>query len=56
LAKAYVERINWTKGIDQKTGKPVDYDPNGDIQVYSGIRVGLSSSGEPCAWPACARA
>jgi alcohol dehydrogenase (cytochrome c) len=36
LAKPYVERINWTKGIDQKTGKPVDYDPNRDVQVYSG--------------------
>jgi alcohol dehydrogenase (cytochrome c) len=36
MAKPYVERINWTKGIDQKTGKPVDYDPNRDVQVYSG--------------------
>jgi alcohol dehydrogenase (cytochrome c) len=36
LAKPYVSRINWTKGIDPKTGKPVDYDPNLDIQVYSG--------------------
>jgi alcohol dehydrogenase (cytochrome c) len=36
MAKPYVERINWTAGIDQKTGKPVDYDPNRDIQVYSG--------------------
>jgi len=36
LAKPYVERLNWTKGIDQKTGKPVDYDPNRDVQVYSG--------------------
>jgi alcohol dehydrogenase (cytochrome c) len=36
LAKPYVERINWTKGIDQKTGKPLDYDPKLDIQVYSG--------------------
>ena len=36
LAKPYVDNINWTKGIDQKTGKPVDYDPNKDIQVYSG--------------------
>ena len=36
LAKPYVENINWTKGIDQKTGKPVDYDPNRDVQVYSG--------------------
>jgi alcohol dehydrogenase (cytochrome c) len=36
LAKPYLETINWTKGIDQKTGMPVDYDPNRDIQVYSG--------------------
>jgi alcohol dehydrogenase (cytochrome c) len=35
MAKPYVQRINWTAGIDQKTGKPVDYDPNRDIQVYS---------------------
>ena len=36
LAKPYVENINWTSGIDQKTGKPLDYDPSKDIQVYSG--------------------
>src|SRR5260370_42377761 len=36
LAKPYLETINWTKGIDQKTGLPVDYDPNRDVQVYSG--------------------
>src|SRR5258707_6407290 len=36
LAKPYVEKITWTKGIDQKTGKPVDYDPTRDLQVYSG--------------------
>jgi alcohol dehydrogenase (cytochrome c) len=36
LAKPYVQRINWTKGIDQKTGKPVDYDPARDVQAYSG--------------------
>jgi alcohol dehydrogenase (cytochrome c) len=35
FAKAYMEQT-WTKGIDQKTGKPVDYDPAKDIQVYSG--------------------
>jgi alcohol dehydrogenase (cytochrome c) len=23
----YMEAINWTKGIDQKTGLPIDYDP-----------------------------
>jgi alcohol dehydrogenase (cytochrome c) len=35
LAKPYASTITWTKGIDQKTGLPVDYDPNRDIQVYS---------------------
>jgi alcohol dehydrogenase (cytochrome c) len=34
MARPYME-VNWTKGIDQKTGKPVDYDPAKDIQVYS---------------------
>jgi alcohol dehydrogenase (cytochrome c) len=36
LAKPYVE-VNWTKGIDQKTGKPIDYDPGKDIQSYAGV-------------------
>ena len=26
LAKPYMSNINWTSGIDQKTGRPVDYD------------------------------
>lgn len=38
LAKPYLENILWTKGIDQKTGKPVDYDPKLDLQVYSGVQ------------------
>ena len=36
MAKPYME-VNWTKGIDQKTGKPVDYDPSKDIQTYAGV-------------------
>jgi alcohol dehydrogenase (cytochrome c) len=44
LAKPYTE-VNWTKGIDQKTGKPVDYDPSKDIQTYAG--VGNLNPGEP---------
>src|SRR5712671_4926592 len=44
LAKPYVE-VNWTKGIDQKTGKPLDYDPSKDIQTYAG--VGNLTPGEP---------
>jgi len=35
MAKPYMDNVNWTKGIDQKTGKPLDYDPTKDIQVYS---------------------
>jgi alcohol dehydrogenase (cytochrome c) len=36
LAKPYVDNVTWTRGIDQKTGLPVDYDPTKDIQAYSG--------------------
>jgi alcohol dehydrogenase (cytochrome c) len=36
LAKPYLDNINWTKGIDQKTGRPIDYVPGADIQLYSG--------------------
>jgi alcohol dehydrogenase (cytochrome c) len=36
LAKPYMT-VNWTKGIDQKTGKPLDYDAGKDIQTYAGI-------------------
>jgi alcohol dehydrogenase (cytochrome c) len=38
FAKPYAETITWTRGIDQKTGLPLDYDPTKDIQVYSGIQ------------------
>jgi alcohol dehydrogenase (cytochrome c) len=34
-AVQYVKEVTWTKGIDQKTGKPVDYDPAKDYQVYA---------------------
>ncbi|HMA74681.1 MAG TPA: PQQ-binding-like beta-propeller repeat protein [Xanthobacteraceae bacterium] len=44
LAKPYME-VNWTKGIDQKTGKPLDYDATKDIQTYAGI--GNVVPGEP---------
>jgi alcohol dehydrogenase (cytochrome c) len=36
-AKPYMDDVNWTKGIDQKTGKPLDYDPAKDIQTYTGV-------------------
>jgi alcohol dehydrogenase (cytochrome c) len=60
LAKPYME-VNWTKGIDQKTGKPLDYDPAKDIQTYAGVgnlvpgealkRVCPSQAGGNNYWP-----
>jgi alcohol dehydrogenase (cytochrome c) len=34
-AVQYAAKVNWTKGIDPKTGKPLDYDPGKDIQTYN---------------------
>src|SRR5262249_30245621 len=34
-AVQYVKDVTWTKGIDAKTGKPVDYDPGKDLQTYA---------------------
>jgi alcohol dehydrogenase (cytochrome c) len=36
MVKPYLDNINWTKGIDPKTGRPVDYDPSKDVQTYAG--------------------
>ena len=36
-ADQYQEQVTWTKGIDPKSGKPVDYDPNRDVQLYAGV-------------------
>jgi hypothetical protein len=44
-----MEAINWTKGIDQKTGLPIDYDPKKDIQVYSGLLPLISICHAPIA-------
>ncbi len=30
----YVDKLNWTKGLDPKTGLPVEYDPSKALQVY----------------------
>jgi len=30
-----VRQVNWTKGIDPKTGKPLEYDPAKDLQLYA---------------------
>jgi alcohol dehydrogenase (cytochrome c) len=35
--KPYLDNINWTRGIDEKTGRPLDYDPGKDVQTYAGV-------------------
>ena len=32
--KQYVDQLNWTTGLDPKTGRPLNYDPTKDVQVY----------------------
>jgi alcohol dehydrogenase (cytochrome c) len=31
----YVNDLNWTKGLDPETGKPVEYNPKLDVQIYN---------------------
>jgi alcohol dehydrogenase (cytochrome c) len=33
----YVVELNWTAGLDEKTGRPLDYDPNAAVQMYAGV-------------------
>jgi alcohol dehydrogenase (cytochrome c) len=50
-ADQYQEKVSWTKGIDPKTGKPVDYDPNRDVQVYAGAGALRGKPGQAaCPW------
>ncbi len=34
-ATPFVKQFTWTKGIDQSTGKPVEYDPKQPVQKYN---------------------
>jgi alcohol dehydrogenase (cytochrome c) len=34
-ATQHVDQVTWTKGIDPKTGKPVEYEPGKDFQLYA---------------------
>ena len=33
--KQYVDELNWTPGLDPKTGRPLNYDPAKDVQEYA---------------------
>ena len=33
--KQYVDQLNWTTGLDPKTGLPLNYNPNAGVQTYT---------------------
>jgi alcohol dehydrogenase (cytochrome c) len=43
--KQYVDELTWTPGLDPKTGKPLNYDPTKDVQVYAPGSHGLRGQG-----------
>ncbi len=47
----YINDLNWTKGLDAKTGKPVEYDPNLDVQKYVSEARALRGDGQKRACP-----
>jgi alcohol dehydrogenase (cytochrome c) len=61
-ATQHVDQVTWTKGIDPKTGKPVEYDPAKDFQLYAEVpkanddkvtrRVCPDTAGGTNYWPA----
>jgi alcohol dehydrogenase (cytochrome c) len=50
-AEQYVNEMNWTKGINPKTGKPYEYDPKLDVQVYNPAARALRGDGQKRACP-----
>jgi alcohol dehydrogenase (cytochrome c) len=47
-AAQYVKNLNWTKGIDPKTGKPVEYDPSKKLQQYAAVSNRKSDQVDVC--------
>ena len=43
--KQYVDQLTWTTGLDPKTGRPLNYDPNADIQIYTPGSHGMRGQG-----------
>jgi alcohol dehydrogenase (cytochrome c) len=44
-AEKYVNDLNWTKGINPETGKPFEYNPKLDVQVYNPAARALRGDG-----------
>jgi alcohol dehydrogenase (cytochrome c) len=45
LGGQYVNDLNWTKGLNTRTGKPLDYDPKLDVQIYNPAARALRGDG-----------
>jgi len=41
----YTNELNWTKGLDRETGKPLEYDPKRDVQIY--LKEARAMRGDP---------
>ncbi len=50
-AEKYVNDLNWTTGIDPETGRPLDYDPKRDVQIYNPAARALRGDGMKRACP-----
>jgi len=40
-----VNDLNWTKGLNPKTGMPLEYDPKLDVQIYNAEARALRGDG-----------
>lgn len=49
--KPFVDRMTWTEGLDPKTGQPLAYDENEDVQRYAGKTSASRSNKEGAACP-----
>jgi alcohol dehydrogenase (cytochrome c) len=47
----YVNDLNWTKGLNPRTGKPLDYDPKLDVQIYNPAARALRGDGQKRSCP-----
>jgi alcohol dehydrogenase (cytochrome c) len=50
-AEKYVNDLNWTKGLNPKTGKPLEYDSKLDVQMYNPEARALRGEGKKRACP-----
>jgi hypothetical protein len=42
--------VDWTPGLDPKTGKPLNYSPNADVQIYTERSHGTRASRRAKSW------